>query len=180
MKCSGSSRNRVPRCQNILFDSRLDSRSIEERMDRQRTRHLTRLVGLAYLHALGWLKRGQCRHIYWSVWDTSEHTHPAGCGIARAVVQILIQKCKPSQYFFLFDDVFLGSRILSFLKPNLPKPKRQRKIRRRFCPGHLLRCGMRQRHGNKSADPTRDPVAGVVGLARVGYGVTVDKKTGNG
>ena len=32
----------------------------------------------------------------------------------------------------------------------------------------------------KSADPTRDPVAGVVGLARVGYGVTVDKKTGNG
>ena len=60
---------------------------------------------------------------------------PAGCGIARVVVQILIQKCKPSQYFCLFDDVFWGSRILSFLKPNLPKPKRQRKIRRRFCPG---------------------------------------------
>ena len=73
----------------------------------------------------------------------------AGCGIARVVVQMLIQKCKPSQYFCLFDDVFWGSRILSFLKPNLPKPKRQRKIRRRFCPGHLLRCGMRQRHGNK-------------------------------
>ena len=47
----------------------------------------------------------------------------------------LNQTCKPSQYFCLFDDVFWGSRILSFLKPNLPKPKRQRKIRRRFCPG---------------------------------------------
>ena len=64
-----------------------------------------------------------------------QHKHPAGCGIVRVVVQVLIQKCKPSQYFCLFDDVFLGSRILSLLKPNLPKPKRQRKIRRRFCPG---------------------------------------------
>ena len=36
------------------------------------------------------------------------HKHPAGCGIARVVVQILIQKCKPSQYFCLFDDVFGG------------------------------------------------------------------------
>ena len=44
-------------------------------------------------------------------------------------------KVQPSQYFCLFDDLFWGSRILSFLKPNLPKPKRQRKIRRRFCPG---------------------------------------------
>ena len=63
------------------------------------------------------------------------HLPPAGCGIARVVVQNLIQKCKPSQYSCFFDDVFWGSRILSFLKPNLPKPKRQRKIRRRFCPG---------------------------------------------
>ena len=36
------------------------------------------------------------------------HKLPAGCGIARVVVQMLIQKCKPSQYFCLFDDVFWG------------------------------------------------------------------------
>ena len=61
--------------------------------------------------------------------------HPAGCGIARVVLQILILSANPLSTFCLFGDVSWWPRILSFLKPNLPKPKRQRKIRRRFCPG---------------------------------------------